>query len=63
MDNTEVTITVSAQTDVELAAILTQLAEEMMAGSTDGEPLAFIPGECGDVLAGYDIVGKWGVMS
>ena len=59
----EITITVTANTDVDLAAILTQLAEEMMAGSTDGEPLAFIPGECGDVLAGYDIVGKWEVMS
>ena len=23
----------------------------------------FIPGECGDVLAAYDIVGKWEVMS
>ena len=62
MDSTEV-ITVTANTDVDLAAILTQLAEEMMAGSTDGEPLAFIPGECGDVLAGYDIVGKWEVMN
>ena len=59
----EITITVTANTDVDLAAILTQLAEEMMAGSTDGEPLAFIPGECGDVLAGYDIVGKWEVMN
>ena len=59
----EITITVTANTDVDLAAILTQLAEEMMAGSTDGEPLAFVPGECGDVLAGYDIVGKWEVMN
>ena len=59
----EITITVTANTDVELAAILTQLAEEMMAGSTDGEPLAFVPGECGDVLDKHEIVGKWEVMN